>query len=148
MEEPIMDDLVFDAFSRRAAEVLHRRSVLGVLSGAALAALTPFAADAKKGGGKDGGKGGKGGNDGKRKGKNGNGKKKGKKGPRCKSDGNLCRASAANFCSIQFPTDPAKRDACNKAFATCCRLEDNCKRQAAQQCFNQTAQDQIGGGTP
>jgi hypothetical protein len=92
-----MSEHVFDAFTRRAAQALDRRAVLEVFAGAAaaaVAALSPFLAEAK---GKIGG--GKG---------NGKGKRKRKRKRSCAGDGNNCRADANGLCNTIF-LDPSEQ---------------------------------------
>ena len=125
-----MDDLNFDAFSRRAAEALHRRSVLGILGGAVLAALSPFAAVAKKGGGKGG------------KGKRKNGKKKGKKKKPCPDGKELQNACAFEFVAngtnsshCQDFFNPDIRRECQDDAEKCCKHLANCKFGKASECL-------------
>jgi hypothetical protein len=136
-----MSDHVLDAFARRAAEALDRRSALGVLSGAALAVLTPFAGEAnKKGKGKGKGKGKKKGK--KKKKEQGGVCKAGSTGctpQRCQNAAIECRVAVQGGCEQLF-TSEVDIAVCVAARRACCDLLAQCKDAEANACFDEINQ--------
>jgi hypothetical protein len=146
-----MNDQTFDAFARRAAAQLDRRSLLGLLGGTVLAGIVPLAAGATFP--DEDHHHGDGGHDGK--GKKGSGKKgdgKGKKGSggnndekHCKGRARTCRGFFNKYCYESYfcddtvhadCTDEEQFDyvACQNEYIECCGLYLDCKKDRADAC--------------
>ena len=114
-----MNDHTVDALARRAAG-LDRRSLVGLLSAAALVAIGPLTAVANTGGG--GGKGGKG----------------GKKEKECKKKSiKQCRKVTFNYCGIFYGLVPEYFFLCIEDYDHCCRFVNKnvCAKKADDTCF-------------
>jgi hypothetical protein len=100
LKEGTMDERTFDSLTRRAAEAVDRRALLGLLGAAALSTTDSSAAWA--GGGK------------------GHKKKKKKKGCPHKDARDECSDRWHNYCSIQY--DGEQYNSCFAAYHHCCGL--------------------------
>ena len=125
-----MDTCRFDALTRRAAGALSRRSVLGGIPGAIVAAtIPPRRMIANKGGGKGGGKGDKD--------KDKDKDKRGKKLP-CQKDYNRCATVLLAACgAMHLPHDQIGFYSCLESGAGCRDLFGQCDYHAGAACLGQ-----------
>lgn len=116
-----MNEPAFDAFVRRAANALDRRSLLGVLTGAMLtAAVDPLATDAKK----------------KKKKKNKKDEKKDdKKQAACLQQAADCRAGSEVYCKNKHCCDDGARALCLAQRSNCCDLYAACDESGGNACI-------------
>jgi hypothetical protein len=136
-----MEHRTFDALARRTAGVRTRRSALGLVAGAVLAATRSVrgadantGSDPDPGGGGGGGKGGKGGDKGKGKGKD---KGKDKKKQPCQRDYNNCATAVLAACGQVYNPEVLLLEfqACLQLYAPCCDLLGQCESNAGLQCL-------------
>ena len=115
-----MDPRTFDNLTRRAAALLTRRSVLGLLSGTVLVArFSPRPTIAKKGG-----KGGK---------------KKGQ--ATCRKQALVCQGAVHTFCDDTYFLDPGDAplyELCMLTFLPCCLHYRRCKEAEGDACLSGT----------
>jgi hypothetical protein len=111
LQEDPMNQMAFDAFVRRAATLLDRRSMFGGLSAVLLAASgIPHDTSAKKG------------------------KKKGKNRKSCKKRAGKCRQEFIENCS---DNDVDDTPACENAINNCCKKAAKCKVKDLDKLFDQ-----------
>jgi hypothetical protein len=121
--EDEMSEQVFDAFTRKAAQAVSRRSSLAALSGAALAAgllATPITSAAKDNKGKKA-------------------KQKAKK--RCTQQEDQCHEAVQVFCtpaaaaSAESVTAEGTPEFCKQQFSPCCEFFANCDARTGVACL-------------
>jgi hypothetical protein len=139
-----METRMFDALARRTAGVRTRRSALGLVAGAVLAATRSLrSASANTGSDPDPGGGGGGGDDGGKGGKGGKGKGKDKgkgkvnKKQPCQRDYNNCATAVLAACGQVYNPEVLLLEfqACLQLYAPCCDLLGQCESNAGLQCL-------------
>ena len=120
-----MNESTFDAFVRRTANALDRRSLLGALSGAVMmAAIDPLSTEARKG---------------KKDKKAKRRKKREKREAACEQMELDCLAGSKVYCKEKHGTgccpDPAAESQCLSERLTCCFLYGACKEAEGNACI-------------